>query len=231
MIKLALVGLTWVGLAAAAPPETVSEPVKPRKALRALADRFASLSTMSASFVQKRLTLLLEDPIESSGKLYYRRKKEKAVFATSKPRTSLIYLDANSYLVYRPSEKQAEHFDLSDSEATRWILLAFNPKPEEIEKVFEISGKEEEDGDTAVILVPKDEELKKSVAKLTLVISFESELAQLRSLTYEDSEGDEVTFELTKVELDPKIPDSRFKPAIPKDVRIIRHKAKKKDKK
>ena len=228
MIKLALVGFTWVGLAMAAPSQTDSVPVKPRKALRALADRFASLGTMSASFVQSRRTILLDEPIQSSGKLYYRRKNEKAVFATEKPRTSLIYLDANSYLVYRPSEKQAEHFDLSDTEATRWILLAFNPKPEEIEKVFEIKGKPAANGATAVILVPREEKLKKSVAQLTLVISFESEPAQLRSLTYEDSEGDEVKFELTNIALDPKLDDSRFKPSIPDDVRVIRHKAKKK---
>ena len=214
-------------MVAAAPPETVSAPVKPRKALRALADRFASLRTMSAAFVQSRRTILLEEPIQSSGRLYYRRDREKAVFATSKPRTSLIYLDATSYLVYRPKEKQAEHFDLTDSKAARWILLAFHPKPEEIEKVFEISGKKGANDTTAVILVPKDENLRKSVARLTLEISFETEPAQLRRLVYQDAEGDEVTFDLTEVALDPEIPNSRFKPSIPDDVRIIRHKAKK----
>lgn len=215
-------------LAAAALLQGAEGDAAAKDALRKFSERFREMRSLSASFTQKRRTALLDEPITSSGKLYYRREPARLVFEVARPNKASIHFDGKTYQVYRPAEKQLEQFELEDSEMARWLFMAFHPKVEEIEKSFTIKSGGSKDGTIDVVLEPTEEKLLKVIAKLTLTIAREGDAgdALLRRITYVDPEQEEVSFELSDAHLNPELAADAFELRIPDGVRILKHKKK-----
>ncbi len=195
-----------------------------RAAIEKLSVELKDVKTLSAIFTQTRRTPLLDEPMRSAGRLYYRREPEKLVLEFLQPRPSKVHLDAATYEVYRPAEKQLERFELSRGNASRWFLLAFRPTMSEIEKSFRIKGGKAEAGRVEVHLEPIGEELRKTLARVVLVV-IEGEHPSLSEFSYLDKDDEEVSFRLEKPELNPEIPEGTFRLTIPSDVRVLKHEA------
>jgi len=189
-------------------------------ALKKLAERLQSAKTLSARVVQHRRTELLDQPIDSSGMMYYRRDPARLVFHLTEPRKAEIHMDRTSYQVYRPDEKRLERTDFGGEDVSGKILMVFEPKPEDLGKTFSVRGGESADGQIEVRLEPSDEKVRKRLRRVALRI-VEADGA-LRRLTYVDGEGDEVTFDLSDVAINPELPAGRFSLQTPEGTRVIR---------
>jgi len=190
-----------------------------KAALQKLCDRFRDLRFLSAGLVQTRRTELLDKPIVSSGKMYYRRDPARLVFQLGEPRRVEIHMDRTSYQVYRPDEKRLERFDFGADGPSGAILMVFEPKMEALEKNFSIRGGDVKDGVREIALDTIDERLKKRLKRIVLRIA-ESDAA-LRGMSYTDAEGDDVRFELSDVALNPDLEPSRFDLKTPDGTRVI----------
>src|SRR5262245_1259363 len=188
-----------------------------RVALGKFSDRFREIRGLSASFVQSRRTALLAEPIKSSGKLSYRRDPAHLVFEVEKPHRASVHFDGKSYRVYRPDEKQLEHFEIEDSEMARWLFMAFNPKVEEIEKSFGIKAGSAKEDTLEVVLTPTEPKLLKAIARLTLLLVRGDAPGDplLRRIGYVDPDQDEVSFEISDASLNPTFPPETFELKVP----------------
>jgi outer membrane lipoprotein-sorting protein len=191
-----------------------------KAALRKLCERFKELRSLSARIVQTRRTDLLDKPIVSSGRMYYRRDPAHLVFQLSDPRKALIHLDRTSYQVYRPDEKRLERIDFSGEEVSGTILMVFDPKLEAIEKHFSIRGAGSRDGRIEVSLEPSEENARKRLKKLVLTIA-ESDAA-LTAIATTDAEGDDLRFDLSEVALNEELAAGIFDLQVPEGTRVLR---------
>jgi outer membrane lipoprotein-sorting protein len=193
-------------------------------ALRKLSEKMKDARTLSAKVVQSRKTALLDAPIVSSGTLFYRRDPARLVFRLSSPHTTEIHLDASSYQVYRPDEKRLERFEFEGGDAAGRLLMIFQPKTDEIGKAFSIQKGTSKAGEIDVVLEPADEKVRKRVTKL--VLTLDEKDATLRRIATTDAEGDQVTFELSDVSLNPALDASTFELKIPEGTRVLKQSAK-----
>lgn len=189
-------------------------------ALRKLADRLREAKTLSARVVQQRRTELLDQPIVSSGRMFYRREPARLVFDLTEPRKAEIHMDRGSYQVYRPDEQRLERTDFGGEDVAGKILMVFEPRAEDLGKAFTVRGGESRDGRIEVRLEPADEKVRKRLRRVTLTIG-ESDGA-LSRMSYVDGDGDEVTFELHDVVINPELPPERFALKVPEGTRVIR---------
>lgn len=191
-----------------------------REALARLGARLKEARTLSARIVQERKTALLEEPLRSSGTLYYRREPARLVLVLTDPRPATVHLDRSSYQVYRPDEKRLERFDFEDPEMGPRLLAAFEPRSEEVGKVFTARLGQAGPGEVEIVLEPRDPKLARRLRRLVLGTDPEG---LLRRIVFTDPEGDEVTFTLSEVALNPELPSGLFELRVPEGTRILRH--------
>lgn len=199
---------------------TPQEDAAAREALGRLAGRLKEAQTLSAGVVQERKTALLDEPLRSSGILYYRRDPARLVLVLTDPRPATVHLDRSSYQVYRPDEKRLERFDFEDPEIGLRLLTAFEPRSEEVGKAFTARLGQPGPDEVEIVLEPRDPKLARRVRRLVLRTDPEG---LLRRIVFTDPEGDEVTFLLSDVKLNPEIPAGVFELRVPEGTRILRH--------
>ena len=213
-------GRLAIGLILVVALQEASADAAAKAALQKLTAKMKDVRTLTASVTQSRKTELLDKPIVSSGSMAYRRDPARLVFHLTEPRKAEIHLDKSSYQVYRPDEKRLERIDFESEDVTAKILMVFEPKADEIGKAFGVKGGEVRDGAIDVHLESSDERFKKRMKKIVLTIA-EADGA-LRRIAYTDAEGDEVQFDLDKVEVNPTLPADAFTLKIPEGTRVLR---------
>lgn len=191
-----------------------------RAALDKLAGKMKDVRTLTADVVQSRKTELLDKPIVSSGTMAYRRDPARLVFHLTEPRKAEIHLDKGSYQVYRPDEKRVERIDFESEDVTTRILMVFEPKADEIGKAFSVKGENAKDGLIDVRLESSDERFRKRMKRIVLTIA-EAD-GGLRRIAYTDAEGDEVQFDLSRVQINPALAAEEFALKIPEGTRVLR---------
>lgn len=201
---------------------------EPKAWITRWAERCKGVRTISADFVQDRKSPLLDDPVRSSGKLSYRREKEKLALVIQKPRDSVVHLDRGSYQVYRPEDKQLEQYEFEDSERGHLLFMVFNPNMDELEKCFTVKAGASTEGQVEVVLEPTDRKYLKILNRITLILSDAGDAAKitLKSLAYVDPEGEEVRWDLAKLTVNPDLPSDAFELRVPEGTRVLKHRAK-----
>jgi outer membrane lipoprotein-sorting protein len=220
VIRSAAVVLGLALLEAPAGAQESAADVAAQAAFKKLAAKFKDLRTLSAKVVQSRRTELMDKPLTSAGTMYYRREPAHLVFLLSEPRKAEVHMDRTSYQVYRPDEKRLERTEFTGEDVTGRILMAFEPKADEVGKAFAIHGGESHDGKIEVRLESSDERVRKRLRRVSLTIA-ESDGA-LERIVYIDGEGDEVQFDLSQVALNPDLGPEVFTLKIPEGTRVLR---------
>jgi outer membrane lipoprotein-sorting protein len=220
VIRSAALLLTLAVIGTPAGAQETAADAAAKAAFKKLAERFKDLRTLSAKVVQKRRTDLMDKPLLSSGTMYYRREPARLVFLLIEPRKAEIHMDRSSYQVYRPDEKRLERTEFTGEDVSGKILMAFEPKTDEVGKAFVIRGGESRDGAIEVRLESSDEKVRKRLRSVTLTIA-EADGA-LRRIVYVDGEGDEVQFDLSEVALNPELAPEVFTLKIPEGTRVLR---------
>jgi len=212
--------MIWLALLLASSAQE-EDPAK--AALKRLGERLKDAKTLSAKVVQSRKTALLDRPIVSSGTLAYRREPGRLVFRITEPRVTEIHIDRASYQVYRPDEKRLERIEFSDDALLGRLLMIFEPKADEIGKAFMVRKGESAKGRIEVLLEAVDESVKKRMTRLSL--SLDEADATLRKIVTVDAEGDEVSFELSDLKINPELDAGTFELKVPEGTRVLKHAA------
>lgn len=189
-------------------------------ALKRLAERFKDAKTLSAKMVQSRKTAILDQPIVSSGTLFYRREPGRLVFRMTEPRVTEIHVDKSAYQVYRPDEKRLERIEFENDAVLGRLLMVFEPRSEEIGKAFRVSKGEGAKGEIEILLEALDEKVKKRLTRISL--SLDEKDASLKRITTVDAEGDEVRLELSELKLNPELDAAAFELKVPEGTRILK---------
>jgi outer membrane lipoprotein-sorting protein len=195
-----------------------------RKTLQALADKHRDVRSLQAGYVQERRSALMEKPLVSKGTLFWRREPGCLVFDVTEPRRSRIRLDATSYQVHRPDERQAERFQFASNELARSLFQVFAPEPAKLEEALRLESYEVEEGVGTLRLRPVAERLKAFLGSLSLAVRLAD--TTLVRVAYTDGEGDEVRIELSDLKRNPAIDPSVFEARVPEGTRWIVHEVK-----
>ena len=235
---------TWVALAAAAlsalpaRPPLLQDPPAPREALseaelgtarealERLAEGMEEVRELRAAYTQVQESLLLEEPLVSSGTLHVRKDPGCLVLEVEQPRPLLVRSDARTHLVYHPERKRAERFVFESNELTRSLLACFTGDARRVEQVFVFTGVETTAPDVVRLdLSPRGEALREHVTRLSLSIDVARRVPL--SIVQVNPEGEELTLELSKVTLDPeRDPDEVpiYDRPLPADVKVVERK-------
>lgn len=104
---------TIVLLATAAPTTGQGATAREGEALLdALIATQRDMAQMTADYVQYRSSKLLTKPLESRGRLAFRREPGCVVFRVTSPRESVVRLDTENYEVWHPDRNRLERFVL-----------------------------------------------------------------------------------------------------------------------
>jgi outer membrane lipoprotein-sorting protein len=193
-------------------------------ALRRLSDRFRDAKTIRARVVQVRRSELLDEPITSSGVLYFRREPPRMVFRMAEPRRTEIHLDRQAYQVYRPDESRLEVFEFESDMLSGRLLTVFDPKPDELVKSFRMRSAPAGEDALEVSLDPLDEKVRGHLKRLVLTVARKD--GELRRIDTVDADGDQIRFDLSEIRPDAEIPREVFELQVPAGTRVLRHKAK-----
>lgn len=195
--------------------------------LTALGNRHRAVNVLTASYVQRRTSAILQEPLVTRGQLAFRRRPGCVVFRTEQPRPTVVRLDEQTYQVFRPERKRLERFLLESPELPRSLFLAFTADVEVLRRDYQVTGFERH-GEGQVLhtitLEPKLAAIKQRLHQLR--ITLDGKTLRLHAVAYRDAAKDLVEIELDELTLDPKVAPA-FDLVIPPDTEIMEHAAKK----
>ncbi len=224
---LVLIALTFPA-ARAAPraQEPAVDLAAAREALERLAKQMEKVQLLRARYRQVQESLLLAEPLVTSGTLHLRSRPGCVLLELTEPRHVLVRSDGKSHQVYWPDEKRAERWLFRSNELARALLRCFSPDILRIEETFEIRAFDRGESTSVVSLVPRDQRIHRYLASLKLTLSNEN--GGLTAVAHENAEGEHVRFELTDVDLDPdaEVETPLFDRPLPADVRLLVHEVK-----
>ncbi|GAB4311277.1 MAG: hypothetical protein Kow0059_01220 [Candidatus Sumerlaeia bacterium] len=197
--------------------------------LRRLEQAFKETRTVRGRFEQTLINDIFSETIEARGEFYYQ--KERLFRANHELKEEGKWVKDNELLIlndvlwlYSPSLKQAEkfHFGASGSgEAGRLhqMFLGFGPETGEVLRAYEVTVKDETDGEFTLTFRPRDEQI---AAEIQFVdITFDKRELLPRRVVWLTTDENRTTLILKNIERNAKLPADVFKPVFPKDTEII----------
>jgi hypothetical protein len=192
-----------------------------RETLAALAERVEGTQVLAADYRQVRETFLLGKPIVSKGRLYLRREPACLRMDVREPKRALIRSDATSHLTWYVGQPRAERLVFPENEAVGTLVRLLTGDVEDLETAFEIAAFAKDEERATLALVPRDEALRKHLARLELAISAATGLPE--SIEHENPEGESVRIELTEPTLAKELEDQDrlFDHPLPESVKVV----------
>lgn len=232
--KLGSLALT--ALAALAPlalrPDAAQDPpaasAQQRAAAQATLERiakgFEDVRELRAEYTQEQDSLLLEEPLVSSGRLHLRADPGCIVLELDAPRRTLIRSDERTHLVYHPERKRAERFLFESNPLARALLACFSADLGRIEALFLVTGYSEDaaKGRAILQLSPRREEVRAALRSLTLELDLELGLPV--RIVQVNAEGEELRLSLGAIVRNPERPPGEvpiFDRPLPADVQVL----------
>ncbi|MFH0777744.1 MAG: outer membrane lipoprotein carrier protein LolA [Candidatus Eisenbacteria bacterium] len=180
--------------------------------------RLSSLESLSASFEQTREISLTGQKLRASGRLYL-RKPRKILLDYAKPEPQKLIVNDSVVMIYVPSLKQVQRFDMEESPDEQSLFL-FWEAFSNVEKRFRIAPGSPRDARFRYVeLTPLEKADAGGVKRL--VIGIDTSLLLPRDIEIEESSGDVVRMRLSQIKTNPKLEDSLFELNLEKDVELI----------
>lgn len=181
---------------------------------------------LRAEFEQRKHTPLLRRPIVSSGTV--RSKGSVALWETQKPRRTVMRIDEREIAIYDPVEGSMEVFP--SEEGVRKLSATPQPSLGSVLERFaveeigaaEMLGGEAEAGRRLVALsmTPTDEELRRRVARVRVLLDAERALCVRMEVT--DAEGERTEIIFKKIEVGVGLTEESLSLVVPKGTRVSR---------
>jgi hypothetical protein len=194
-----------------------------RAAIARLGEQMEKVDYLRADYRQEQNSLLLSEPLESSGLLRLRADPPCLLLELELPRRVIVRSDATSHRTYWPDEKRAERWVFRSNDLARTLVRCFGPGIARLEESFEI--REWIPGETTdvVVCVPRKKEFERFLVELRLVLRRAD--GWLVEVAHANADGEAVRFELSNMVLepDPKEEAPHFAPELPAGVTELVH--------
>jgi hypothetical protein len=195
-----------------------------RATLGRIAEGLEGVRELRADYTQEQDSLLLAEPLVSSGRLHLRADPGCIVLELEKPRLAWIRSDAKTHQIYHPDRKRAERFLFESNELARALLACFSADLARIEELFQITdfSADPDHARALVHLTPRRGEVRAAVAALTLEFDLATGLPV--RIVQVGAEGEELRLRLRNTVRDPQRPPGEvpvFDRPLPADVELI----------
>lgn len=213
--------------AATTQPGAVAQPAPDpdfENSLKEADAKAATITDLSARFEQTKKTAMLRRPLVSSGTV--KIKGTTTRWDTHRPQVSAMRTDESQIRVYYPEQKTLEAFDVDAS--MRRITATPLPRLEPIREAFSVHRANV--GDLGVVLgaerylgvllVPREESLRKHVERVRVVIERATGCAAVVEIV--DADGDTTTIVFTEVKTNTGLADADLNLTVPEGTTIVR---------
>jgi len=189
--------------------------------------RGAGLRSMSSSISQKRWTDILEEFDQGeSGHFLFLKEDDKIYLRRdiAKPQQNTLIIGDGKLFYYQPKIKQLQRYDLGQRrDRAEFLLLGFGSNKKALKEAYQIrlGTKEIIEGREAypLELTPKSQTLSAYFTQIVLWIDTTLWVPIQQKLV--EPTHDYLLIRFEDIDLNPKIPKSRFELKVPKDVTVV----------
>ena len=219
-LPVALLAQAVAGPTAAAASGSVSGITDPE--LRQILERFdasqATLTTLSAKFVERKEIGLLKNAIVQKGQFYH-TKPDKFLWEYTAPEPKMLLMNGKSLVAYYPVQKQAEEIQ---TRLSRRLVKYFGLGQAfgDLSEYYSLTLDRENTlaGTHLVVLKPKLKRLEKRL--LEVRIWLDDKVNQVRQLEYREADGDRTLFTFDEIKVNAEISPGRYEIKFPGDVHV-----------
>ena len=224
MMLAALVLTAAPALADQAPPADPNEEGIPTlERLERLVERIkyqqARMKTMEADFVQRKESLVLLEPEESTGKLWYHA-PDRARWDFSSPNDTVVLINQDQMLTWFKSLGTAEQVNIGKQADRVMEYLSASNSLETLQRYFSLRTAFPDDPDAPfrLELDPKFKRVAKRIAGMEVHLHRHGYYPVF--LRYEEPDGDVTEITFSDVTVNEEIGDEQFQVELPEDVEL-----------
>jgi outer membrane lipoprotein-sorting protein len=194
--------------------------------LKQLDEESKSFRSLTASIERVKVTVVVNDRSVETGSISLRR-DDKMLIELNPPDSRTVLRNGDKLFIFQPRLKRVEEYDLGKhrGQLDQFMLLGFGTDEGELKKHYlaTFQGEQVLDGKKVVLLelTPKDPKVRGQISRIHLWVDLANWLP-VQQRFYETGSGDHFTIHYTNVMRNPRLPDSRFKPAWPKGVTRVK---------
>ncbi len=210
-----------------ASPLLAQEPLPPglhgEEKLAALVQRVsqvqASLTTLKATFEQRRTSKLLAEPSVSRGTFYYQA-PDSVRWEYDSPRPMTVLLAGGVAITYRPAEKRAERVEVGRAQRRVFRFISAAEPLDKLRAYFSFTFRDAGGAsDYELELRPTAHVIKKRLKQLDIGIDRRT-LLPVR-VAYQETDGDATAYTFSKVETNTPLSAGLFNLTLPADVKVV----------
>jgi outer membrane lipoprotein-sorting protein len=191
------------------------------RAIERLQARQREVTTLRATVVQKKRHPLLKDEVVTEGTLLFRR-PNRIRWEVATPERTIIVIDDQALVIYRPERREAERRDLRDDFGSRavveFLTAGMNLDVAALEKRFQVDLYRD-DGRLTLVLTPRSRWVAQAIASVTIT-HFEEE-AVPRQIVVTGHKGDSTETSLAHVVVNPPLAGDAFTLRLGPEVRVV----------
>lgn len=191
------------------------------RAIEALQARQREVKTLRAEVVQRKRHPLLKDEAITEGTLLFSR-PGRVRWEVATPERTIVVIDDQALVIYRPDRMEAERRDLRDDfgarAAVEFLAAGMSFDVPAMEKRFQMDVSRE-GGRLSLVLIPRSRWIARAVASVT--ITQEGADGLPRRIVVLGQKGDRTETSLTHVVVNPPLADDAFTLRLGPGVRVV----------
>jgi outer membrane lipoprotein-sorting protein len=194
-----------------------------KKVLSRMDEANRSLTGLTADVKLTKVTVVVNDISEETGKLFHKRgkKESKTKLEYLTPESKSLLIEKGKVFIYEPRIKRLYVYEQGKNRnQAEFFLIGFGPSAN-LTKVYDVKFlKDEAVNDTQTSLL---ELTPKSPAMFTKILLWVDQTRWIPiQIRPTESSGDYLTIEFTNLQLNPNLPDKLFKLNTPSDVEVVK---------
>jgi outer membrane lipoprotein-sorting protein len=190
------------------------------RVLDRLRERQRDVTTVRATVIQRKQHPMLQGEAVSEGTLVYRRPNQLR-WEVDKPERIVIVIDGHTLLLYHPERREAERRDLRGDFVSRaaveFLTSGMSLALADLETRFQVDLFRE-DGGVVLLLTPRSRWVAQAIA--SVAIHQREEDAVPRRIVVVGRKGDRTETTLTRVSVNPRLPENPFTLRLGPEVRV-----------
>jgi outer membrane lipoprotein-sorting protein len=191
------------------------------RAIERLQARQREVKTLRATVVQRKRHPLLKGEAVTEGTLLFSRPNHVR-WEVSTPERTIIVIDDQALVVYRPERREAERRDLRDDFGSRAVVdflrAGMTLDVAEMEKRFRVDLYRD-DGRLTLVLTPRSRWVGQAIAAVTMTHSEEE--AVPRQIVVVGQKGDSTETSLANLVVNPPLAEDAFALRLGPEVRVV----------
>ncbi|MFH1177860.1 MAG: outer membrane lipoprotein carrier protein LolA [Acidobacteriota bacterium] len=224
MLRRLLSPCLLVVCAAAAAQDPLPPALKGSEKLAALLDQVsqaqARITTLEASFEQRRSSRLLARPSDSKGRFYFQA-PDWVRWEYSEPRQMTVLLSGGVALTYRPAEKRAERVEVGRVQRRVLRFLGAAEPLAALKQYFSFTLRDPGDArNYTLTLAPTTYQLKKRISSVEIEIDRARYLPV--AVSYTEPDGDRTAYSFRDITVNQPLAGGLFNLELPSDVEVVR---------